>query len=50
MGGFTVVYQTDYSDGRETGDGLGGGLDYASSFTTFDSREHPTSKVRHSNG
>jgi len=49
-GDFEVVYQTDYQDGQETRNGFAGGLDYASSFTIFDKRDHPTSRVRHSSG
>jgi hypothetical protein len=50
MGNFLVVYQTNFANGHEDNGGFQGSLDYASSYTTFDSNDGPTSRVRHPSG
>jgi hypothetical protein len=48
MGRFQVTYQADIQDGREIiNSGIHESIEGASSFTTFDKQDRPSTQVRH---
>jgi len=46
MGGFSIVYQSDFGDGQGANHEFAGSLSHASSFTAFNSHERPAWCVR----